>query len=329
MGLPSTWVSADPEVLPATPSGGLEEPSIVSDTVVLSSSVSVSKSLYVTGSVLQCPVSMLVDTGSALTVLSTAVWKSLPCASTTPVKPVAVRILSVTGDSLHVTGSVDIPLSFGCFCVTHNVIVADITPPMILGLDFLCVHPCAIDLARSCLTVASETFPLTHSPQATHAPLPVCHVSLSVPIVVPGYSQIVVSAQVSDSFSGTSDCVLVEPNMSFLDKHSMAMAPTAVDSPRVSSGHTVPVRLLNLLPSATTIPSGTVIGQLTVCDIVPEASQSPSNINTAACHSVDVPSESPACPSELFDLGHLLKPDCTRISCLVNEFPDIYLYGCI
>ena len=92
------------------------------------------------------PAQVLIDTGSALTLVHTDYWNHIPQPAL-QLQPATQRLVGVDGTSLatHGTASVEVVLGGESFSVPVTV-VDDITADIILEIDFLRTENCVVDL---------------------------------------------------------------------------------------------------------------------------------------------------------------------------------------
>ena len=97
-------------------------------------------------------VNLLVDTGVAITLMSSAVFErvDLPDAD---LEQVECNICTADGTPIRVHGERVMQLTIGSLRVEHPVIVADIKVDLILGMDFLKNHDCKVDIAGQKLSI--------------------------------------------------------------------------------------------------------------------------------------------------------------------------------
>ena len=91
---------------------------------------------------------MLVDSGSSITIVQFKFFTHLTKLLGGVVNPTSISVRSVNGNSLTVHGSAVMQFKLGELVVSHKVILADIVPDVILGLDFLRQHACIINYDR-------------------------------------------------------------------------------------------------------------------------------------------------------------------------------------
>ena len=153
--------------------------------------------------------SALVDTGSSQSICSTRLLSRLGTSPTlTPVH--SAHLVSVDGSPVSILGTVSLPvlLPFVEHPISQTVVVADIHPDLILGVDFLTSHRCTIDFQSStCLVdqspISFAAAPLTSTALPPHAeaplpsPSPAPSCSLPSLITVPAESQYVCPAVVA------------------------------------------------------------------------------------------------------------------------------------
>ncbi len=89
---------------------------------------------------------MLLDTGSAVTVMQLGAYKSVARRLKTPLFPCSTPLASVTGDRLTVHGFAVMLLNVGGLLLPTRVVVADIDAMAIIGMNFLTDHCCSVEL---------------------------------------------------------------------------------------------------------------------------------------------------------------------------------------
>ena len=99
------------------------------------------------------PVSMLVDTGSSVSILRYGFFSQHAQLRTAAISPSSTSVKSVNGVALNVYDSTLNHFEVGGLSVHQKVILADIVPDVIFGLDFVCQHGCVINYAQK------EVFP--------------------------------------------------------------------------------------------------------------------------------------------------------------------------
>ena len=290
------------------------------------------ESLFITTNIGGQKVSLLVDTGSVVSLVSTAVWHTLvgqKAVSPARLTPPTVSVQSVTGSPVAVTGRVELPIEIASDVrCRHPFLVADIEVSGILGLDFLRATQCQIDMSNSCLVMGGTTYPLDRPPPpgiASPRPAAVRFVRLLTPVVVPGYSQTLAPASVPEQAGSFGSVALIEPRTRFLDKHLLAMTPTLVEDK--SCREYVPICLQNLSLKPVTIPKDTIIGELHSCTTMDdEPSLPPAPL--AACCNATVPAENPATqPFDLFERPPLDDGNTKELAELLSEYSDVISTG--
>ena len=113
-----------------------------------------------------CPCSFLLDTGAAVTLLSTRTFER--CQPLTPLQLwTQQQLVEVEGSLLHVKGTISLHIDFyGQSFKVPFIVINNLSEDAILGLDFLKQHSCCIDTGKKLLQFGSENFSVPlHSPQ--------------------------------------------------------------------------------------------------------------------------------------------------------------------
>ena len=98
----------------------------------------------------------VVDTGSNITIVCPDVTE----ASSTRILPTKTVLRTVTGETTPVKGWGHLRVALGNCETKHDVWVADINEEGIIGLDYLMVNNCQVDLGGKLLYVGSDEVPL-------------------------------------------------------------------------------------------------------------------------------------------------------------------------
>ena len=92
-------------------------------------------------------VSFLVDTGAAVSLVSSEVWECIKSPTAPRMNPVGLRLVGVDGAPLQIQGSVTIELETSGKTFEQELIVVNaLTSEGILGLNFLEANDCVLDL---------------------------------------------------------------------------------------------------------------------------------------------------------------------------------------
>ena len=133
-------------------------------------------------------VSMLVDTGSSVTLIHEAVWNKVKIKVKSSLSPCTVPVMAVNGEQLKVAGEIDLHLQIGTHQGKQKVLVVEqMLQQCLLGTDYLEKQKCLVDLGERTLTVGKpgNCVPLSFGAQSS-----TCHVVLGEKVVIPGYHQV-------------------------------------------------------------------------------------------------------------------------------------------
>ena len=85
---------------------------------------------------------MLVDTGSAVTILCKNLFDSWPQSEKDKIESVTFSMMTATGNISPFVGKIQTNITLGKKTVNHEVLIADIKNDGILGMDFLQATNC-------------------------------------------------------------------------------------------------------------------------------------------------------------------------------------------
>ena len=190
------------------------------------------------GAVNEVQLSLLLDTGAAVTLLREDTWARITAKKPQELKPWSMlKLVSAGGAPLTIHGSarVELELEEEKFA-TEIVVVSPLTTEAILGLDFLSQHRASIDLVDKKLHLAECSLSLRERELATGGRR---RVRAEKTTEIPPYSMIEVIGCLDEP---------VDPGTAWLlEETTDKRAPTAVTRALVQPMNTrVPVRLLNL-----------------------------------------------------------------------------------
>ena len=149
--------------------------------------------------------SFLLDTGAAVSLLSSALWNKYHNDSQ-QLTPTMHRLVGVTGDPLTVQGSATLPLLIGENKFDIPVIIVDnLTEDGIIGLDFLRSNHCTIDFKSQLLHFPNNEVSLSLHVKPSVASTAVINAVLEETTTVPPKSEVEVrvSALSLETKSGT------------------------------------------------------------------------------------------------------------------------------
>ena len=228
-------------------------PKVVGNSFSSIHSVSNDTAVYVAGLVAGQRIDMLVDTGSAVTLVHQRVIDRSP--KNFKLRVVGEPVVSGNGQPLDVRGKCDLEICVDGVNVVHSVLVAaDVTQDCLLGVDFLDKHGCKIDSEVRSLSIGSKIVNLQTKSDGNR----VFRISLAETVVLPGRHEIVLHAKVKGAGCGDGLLGLVEPSPSFAKQHDLLLA-RVVAHPK---NNTVPIRLVNPSPTPVTLYKNTSVGTL-------------------------------------------------------------------
>ena len=226
------------------------------NTYMYASPVDPTGGYHVVGSVDGVQVSLLLDTGTAVTLLREDTWSQVTAKNPQALRPWStVTLVSAGGTPLTVRGCASVELELGGekFMV-EIVVVSPLTSEAILGLDFLREREASIDLASRRLHLKEKgcNIPLND-------PTTACEHAFEHPVraartvEVPAHSMLKVPGNVEDTVVGTW----------LLEQATDKCLPVAVAHALVEpTSTTIPVRVLNSFEDPVTVYAGMLLATL-------------------------------------------------------------------
>ena len=230
------------------------------DGVMKNETVSPESAVFTEGQVGGVHLNMLVDTGSAVTLVHKRVWEKL-APRYGPLETQGTQVVSANGSPLKIVGMVDIEIAVAGICAIHPVLIAeDITHDCLLGVDFLRKHECTIQFGTNQLRTEAGGMGSTLFSKQENVPQ-ICRVSLAETVVIPGRHEMILPAKIttaSKSKSTINSPGIVEPSLAFKRKPDIALARSIVQPQR----NKIAVRIVNLAPTPVTLYKNSKVGIL-------------------------------------------------------------------
>ena len=284
------------------------------ETAVGIHSVSCDTAVYVPGRVGGHPVDMLVDTGSAVTLVHCRVLEKAKIDF--KLGMVSEPVVSANGQPLDIKGKCELEIFLGGVSVVHPVLVAaDVTQDCLLGIDFLGKHNCTIDLNGKSIKIGKEVVSLKGKNESSK----VFRISLAETVVVPGRHEMILPAKFEGAVCGDSVLGVVEPSPGFAERHDLLLARVLAQP----KDDMVPVRVINPSPAPVTLYQNTSVGTFSQLE---DGALEPASCNQLATKK---PRQTKPLVSEQFDLDtlNLSSPQRKELASLLDEFTDIFSSG--
>ena len=266
----------------------------------------------------QLSVSLLLDTGAAVSLLRKDKWDliSSPDISLSPWN--GPRLTGVEGSPLTVFGCSPIWIRLNGEVFQWTMLIVDqLTTEGILGLDFLEANSCSVNMANRCIHFPGRklSFPLyAISSTANQSVLPI-RVVLPETIQIPAMSQLEVVGVPHEPVVG---------GMWIFDRPVKESKTTVISAASLvtPTREGVPVRLLNARQDAVTIYKGTCVGQM-------ELTSGTESINISTTQSEDALPSTEGKEEVLWNMvenccGRVTEEQKKRVYLLVSAYADIF-----
>ena len=258
---------------------------------------------------------MIVDTGSNITIVRPDVVKRV--GEALKIVPVQTSLRTVSGEAVPVQGREEIAIQIGDHQAVHDIWVAEITDPCILGLDFLVANDCQIDMAGAFLSIGREEI-LLNKVTKVGEDLQCRKVVLKETISVPPRSESIIPGRVDGNFcqSWAEIGPMKGSTANFL------VARTVVDL----RSSVLPVRILNPTDRHQCIKAGTCVATCDPVVSVQEVGAVESPTEPLTQEDGNVPVDVPDHLQDMFERSTtcLKAKQKQKLSCLLVEFEDVF-----
>ncbi len=262
-------------------------------------------------------IDMLVDTGSAVTILRGDVWNEVSSLRDLSLEQPGRPVVAANGEYLRLIGETILTIEVGGLCAPQKVLVAEnMTQECLLGADFLKKYSCVVDLGNQMLLAGGKSIPFLEG-ETTHE-LGSCHVSISETTVIPGQCQAVLSATLlKGSYRGGSVGV-IEPELKFIERHGLLVARSLSSASCENDG--VWIQVLNPSPAPITVREKEKVGTFQPVEdpdvvFVTEVSDRPKEADGA--RKVEVIN------TLMADVDNLSSSELHQLNTLLNDYVDV------
>ena len=304
------------------PEGGQlkAQPERMNVLTVPSLSVSSGASYYVHGTIDSVPLKLLVDTGAAVSLLSTDVWAKVTAAGS----PIVLQqwtgqtLVGVNGAPLCVKGYLKARVSIGgsqfdaCFVISSDLFV-----DAILGLDFIDLHNCVIDCKNKVLFFWLENISVDLQHAGGTRETNFVRLATTQKIVVSPESEMEIMVRPVSDQGVEEGMWMVENDRA--KSHGVVVA-RAIVCPR---NGLVPIRIVNPRECSIVLKKGV---ELAIMEQVTEESVI-RNVSTA--DNMETKNISPAVQETLWSLvsevgDHISPGDKEQLLALLLEYADVF-----
>ena len=193
-------------------------------------SAAVSSTLMIEGSLDGRVTTLLVDTGSAVTLVREDVWRDAKSGSAVQLESPVHTVVAANGGKLNITGQCTIKIAVGPLSEDHVVLVTkNLHQECLLGADFLMRHGCVLDLQQTLFTKEGPVH-FVSSVSSAHS-TPVCFVTLIETVTVPPNCQMCLPVKKTRHKSAPSaEVLVVEPCEEFVHMYGLLVAHSITDA---------------------------------------------------------------------------------------------------
>ena len=279
--------------------------------------------LYVQGELVGQSVEFLVDSGASDSFLNVAEYERLVPEGLSRLAEVESPAELADGSPLRVKGSVRGKITVGKLTYTGNIIVADISAPAILGLDFLMATRSTVDMENMTLGNRKQMVSLR---DRDGVPI-VRQVHVSQTTMIPAGSERILLGEVEYSdgvpWSETGVLEQTESRKNLQRGVMLARAVVKVEAQ-------VPMRLFNPGVDPVLLYKGTTIGRIVPVE-AENITDSSSERLISCCRMVggDNADKATEVPEHLRDLlerskEHLTESQGQQVAGLLSKYPDVF-----
>ena len=190
----------------------------------------------------------LLDSGATISVIHPSVLSKVMKSSDVVLKRKRGKLQVADGNFVHTFGSAMLRLSTvdGLSSTVHEMVVAEVDTPVVIGVDFLKQHGCVLDLANDTLRIGERVH---HCRRVQDMPR-VYKIMMADTVVVPPMCEMLVPGKVNGEAHFTHG--IVEERDYPLCHGNVAMSKMIVDPSR----STFPLRVANLSSEPQTLHKG-------------------------------------------------------------------------
>ena len=260
---------------------------------------------------------MLVDTGSAVTLIHKNVYEQLDNTKA-KLRKVLVPVVSANGEPLTIEGQCVARFTLGGLTVSHNVLIAGgISQECLLGADFLVKHKGVIELDKRVLLLGGNRTAIDLEVEESK---PVTSkVSLVQTVTIPGRHEMIVPARVDLSRVPIGTPGVIEQTQKFAERSEIRAARVVVQP---AQGGVVPVRLVNPSPTPVILYGQSTVGIFH--QVEQECHRSVASTSLVSDHS-----QRERGVAQLFELdkSSLCREERKKVTAVLSEYQDIISGG--
>jgi len=197
----------------------------------------------------------LLDSGSTITVIKPETFEQIESSSRPPVKPGAGNLRMANGQQSQPVGRTILPIKIpeaDGLTFTHDVVIANIEVPVILGKDFMKANNFQLNLGEDIVTVGSFTIKCKLEQDFNSVFRIVCDSN----VVINPNTEVIIGANVCIDKLGADDNVtsaVIDNISDSLFKKGILVAKTVINP----ANGKVPLRLMNLSEEIQTVYANT------------------------------------------------------------------------
>ena len=209
--------------------------------------------LYIKARVGDAQVNCLVDTGANRSIIHPTKYLEISGSCHPTLAPTDQKIRVANGNRIEPLGEVILPLRFSTGIIHHQMLVAEIGEPLVLGNDFLFENSGIIDIGNRVLSLSGKPIPCYLEDELPS----IFRIRLTSDLVVPPNSEMILPAYIQDrALTDLPENLILEGSERFMENKGIIVARVLVDT----KSETIPVRVLNPHEKEVQLFKETIVG---------------------------------------------------------------------